>query len=101
MPCRCSEVVLQSRRFYRLSCPLGLRRLADIGPMPSDDFVPNDLEASSRIGGSRTGPRRRGWVVCGNAKRSEKVDRATQPCAPTLSPPMAGLAAMTGMHRSD
>jgi hypothetical protein len=38
-------------------------------------LAPNNLEASSRIGGSRTGPGRRGWVVCGAAKRSEKVDR--------------------------
>jgi hypothetical protein len=64
-------------------------------------LAPNDLEASSRIGGAAQGL---GDVVglCVVTRSGQRRSTgATQSCAPTLPPPMAGLAAMTGMHRSD
>ena len=75
LPCRCSD--------DKRSKPTRLHNHGPAGASPPRGFrtnafgrlAPNDVEASSRIGGSRTGPGRRGWVVGGNAKRSEKVDR--------------------------
>jgi hypothetical protein len=64
-------------------------------------LAPNNLEASSRIGGAAQGL---GDVVglCVVPRSGQRRSTgATQSCAPTLPPPMAGLAAMTGMHRSD